>query len=102
MPDRIQRRRGVALPPGSKSVARPSRWGNPYVWHPGLLRPGRFLVADRAEAIARFTDDLRARDDLDTFLAPLRGHDLACYCLPGEPCHADVLLAALADLDAGQ
>ena len=25
-------------------------------------------------------------------LAPLRGRDLACFCAPDEPCHADVLL----------
>lgn len=25
-------------------------------------------------------------------LAPLRGHDLACYCPLDQPCHADVLL----------
>lgn len=28
-----------------------------------------------------------------TELRPLRGHDLACWCPPGLPCHADVLLA---------
>jgi len=25
-------------------------------------------------------------------LPELRGKDLACWCRPGEPCHADVLL----------
>lgn len=25
-------------------------------------------------------------------LTPLRGHDLACWCPPGQPCHADTLL----------
>lgn len=25
-------------------------------------------------------------------LDQLRGHDLCCWCKPGEPCHADVLL----------
>lgn len=25
-------------------------------------------------------------------VAQLRGHDLACWCKPGAPCHADVLL----------
>ena len=32
--------------------------------------------------------------DLDAWLAPLRGRDLACWCAPGLPCHADVLLSA--------
>jgi hypothetical protein len=26
------------------------------------------------------------------WLAPLRGHDLACWCPLDQPCHADVLL----------
>lgn len=29
-------------------------------------------------------------------LAPLRGHDLACWCPLDQPCHADVLLEMLA------
>lgn len=33
-------------------------------------------------------------------LAPLRGHDLVCWCKPDEPCHADVLLA-LANAQSG-
>lgn len=28
----------------------------------------------------------------DYFYAPLTGHDLACFCPLGAPCHADVLL----------
>lgn len=28
----------------------------------------------------------------EAWLAPLRGHNLACWCKPGTPCHADVLL----------
>lgn len=30
--------------------------------------------------------------NLDEFLAPLRGHDLMCWCPLDQPCHADVLL----------
>ena len=30
-------------------------------------------------------------DDPD-WLAPLRGHDLVCWCPLDQPCHADVLL----------
>lgn len=25
-------------------------------------------------------------------LTPLRGHALACWCAPGAPCHADILI----------
>lgn len=38
-------------------------------------------------------DQLHARRKLILAnLDQLRGHDLACWCKPGEPCHADVLL----------
>jgi len=29
---------------------------------------------------------------MTSWLRPLRGKNLACWCKPGEPCHADVLL----------
>jgi len=34
-----------------------------------------------------WTNEIRER-----IIADLRGHDLACWCKPGTPCHADVLL----------
>jgi len=59
--------------------------------------------ADKAEATA-FAVEMHARSlratrlDLDGlrhhdyYLGELRGHDLACWCPLGAPCHADVLL----------
>jgi hypothetical protein len=86
MPKRIQRKRtkGYRMPDGAKSVARPSRWGNPY------------RVEDcesRAACLEKFEAYVqrRLREDPD-WLAPLRGYDLACYCALDEQCHADVLL----------
>jgi hypothetical protein len=38
------------------------------------------------------------RPDVSTWLAPLRGKDLACWCPLDKPCHADVLLALLRGL----
>lgn len=38
---------------------------------------------------------VRARDtprEFERWIAPLRGLDLACWCPPGHPCHAYVLL----------
>ncbi len=99
MGQRVQRHRGKALPLGARSVARGSRWGNPYVWRAGDLKPGRVLVTDRDAAVARYVDDLAARDDLDAWLAPLVGWDLACYCALGDLCHADALLQAIDALD---
>lgn len=57
--------------------------------------------APRAGAVAHAVDLFRTycavteRDQPDQFrawLAPLRGHDLACWCRLDQPCHADVLL----------
>ena len=95
---RVRYRRGAALdeiaaehglPPGAvRLVARPSRWGSPFD-HRELGRP---------EAVRRYEERLRAMDPAERadLLAPLRGAGaLACYCPPGEPCHADVLIRLL-------
>jgi hypothetical protein len=75
------------MPEGAVYVGRPSRWGNLYTvsnWCPAwrcveLFRRDLLLVIQRGQ--------------LDpTYLAPLRGHDLACWCPLDRPCHADVLL----------
>jgi hypothetical protein len=86
---RFQQRRGQRLPPGVRSVARPSRWGNPY----RLTNE-----AERAEVLARYQrwlDDRLAADP--SFLDPLQGATgLACYCAPDVACHADTLIERLA------
>ncbi|HET9484830.1 MAG TPA: DUF4326 domain-containing protein [Xanthomonadales bacterium] len=83
---RLQRTRGWRLPPDTVVVARPTRWGNPFV----VGTPG---VADRAEAVRRYREYL-ARDDALARAArdQLRGRDLACWCPLDAPCHADALL----------
>ena len=85
-PKRIQQFRGQKLPAGARSVARPSRWGNPY----------RSEVYGRTEAIGLYREHAKRRLAQDpSWLDPLKGHDLACYCRLDEPCHADVLLESL-------
>jgi hypothetical protein len=107
-PLRIQRRRskGWRLPPSTICVTRPGKWSNPFrvggwfrweprgaarLWseapHPG--ETGYTLIADKAQAVAWFARLLNVehRD-----IAELRGKNLACWCRPGEPCHADLLL----------
>lgn len=111
-PRRIQRRsvKGWRLPAGAICVTRPGPWGNP-IPIDTTREDGRELcvLAYRAaleESVARrlsgpYTLTLnevtaephavrfaRQADDL----SELRGHDLACWCKPGFPCHADVLL----------
>lgn len=100
---RIQRQRtkGWRMPEGAIYVGRPSRWGNPWKITPALGRRlwsvydpirnlflGEFPTAERAAYWAA----QGFRRDFDGDLAPLRGHDLACWCPLDQPCHADVLL----------
>lgn len=95
-PIRVQqsRRKGFRLPPNTVSVARPSMFGNPFKIDKTILAFERNATAqgcvdkfrhwlettEKGRAIAKC-----ARDQL-------RGKNLACYCKPDAPCHADVLL----------
>lgn len=100
-PKRIQLRRtkGWRKPEGAIVVARPSKWGNPYMvgktYHHGWNNPlstAEVTVRDAAHAVAlfrRWMFNARRSNDL---VPPLRGHDLACWCPLDQPCHADVLL----------
>jgi len=83
------------------NVARPGRWGNPFVVGQEHVRrkmmPGgaeqTVFVADNAHAVQMFKR-FSAREiytRIDVYRA-LRGKNLACWCAPNEPCHADVLL----------
>lgn len=106
MPQRYQRSRkvGSKLPQGTLCVTRPSIWGNPYP-------PGTLLAAIPPRVCDLAGLDLAARDTAITQsmavklyaayvklhkrflnLEMVRGKDLACWCAPGEPCHADALL----------
>lgn len=85
MPHRVQvrRKKGFRLPPDAVYVGRPTKWGNPF-------RPGPKLSP--AQAVAKYRAYLRGRAELMMALPELRGKDLACWCKPDMPCHADILL----------
>jgi hypothetical protein len=103
-PQRIQlsRAKGWRLPPGAMSVARPTRWGNP--WTVAGARKAGFSGTDtelRATCVAMFRNGLKAGvpalNGMWARIPELRGKSLACWCplpAPGEPdhCHAAVLL----------
>ncbi len=115
-PQRIQlsRKKGWRMPDNTLSVARPGKWGNPFVigqttfvWHRPGSAPGwpeepvyrdGFRVLDAAHAVRLFAHAMRRVPDWyhDTWKAPdisaLRGKNLACWCPLDQPCHADVLL----------
>jgi hypothetical protein len=68
------------------TVARPSRWGNPFPI-------GADGIPDAATAVANFRAALmRQLKEEPERLAPLRRHNLACWCALDQPCHADLLL----------
>jgi hypothetical protein len=75
------------MPANTVSVCRPGKWGNPY-------KVGEYGSAE--SCVKLFTDDLlhpntRLGFDFEE-IEQLRGKNLACFCAPGSPCHADVLL----------
>ena len=105
--------------PDAVIVNRSTRWGNPFsvelvaADHEARADGMRFWVEDglgveffrkhhhaAQYAVDCFRSDLLAGRLVQmTDLEPLRGRDLACWCKPGDPCHADVLLE-LANLPA--
>jgi len=105
-PRRILRRRskGWRMPAGAIYVGRPGRYGNPFDWimfgraaavdfYKRWLA-GELTAAERAAiGVEIMPLDLeRQRRRILEGVPELRGKDLACWCPPGEPCHADVLL----------
>lgn len=104
-PRRVQlsRRKGYKLPENTVNVARPGKWGNPFIVGKHgtrercvelfrLLCGGYVCVSFDAEcgdAQHRFMQHAKLH------IADLRGKNLACWCrLDGKPCHADILLEA--------
>jgi Domain of unknown function (DUF4326) len=71
------------MPEGAVYVGRPTRWGNPYQEFSPLGNVSLY----RQRAVLR----LRLQPD---WLAPLRGHDLACWC--PEACGESVALYGVA------
>lgn len=85
------------MPPHSMKVDRTTMWGNPF-------RVGDDGVATVEQAVRLFRKllerpdvELDKSDDLFMFRrihvqGALRGYNLACWCKPGTPCHAEILL----------
>lgn len=97
-PKRIQRKRtrGWRMPEGAIYVGRPTKWGNPYRVGDGLCEAAADAVEYYRLWLIEGTDYVSETPnpppDEDDIRRELRGHDLACWCAPGQPCHADVLL----------
>ena len=104
MPERIQRKRtkGWRMPENTVYVGRPSRWGNEFEMTAGDSRQLAVeMYAAHLQSYFGFTQRMLEKafhpwpveaTDFKDWLAPLRGKNLACWCPPDEPCHADLLL----------
>ena len=74
------------VPVGAVSVAYPSKWCNPY-------RPRKRSAEANAQAVNQYRQHLDRQPRLQAAAREeLAGRDLACWCSPDLPCHADVLL----------
>lgn len=106
----LSRRRGFDLAAESavlnglpaKVVTRPGRWGNPFAIDALVASKGLDREAAQARAVALCGDWLRGRlapelspgpaPDIADIRNALGGHNLACWCRAGTPCHADILI----------
>jgi hypothetical protein len=75
------------MPPNTRSVARPSRFGNYQSTVESAGSNAAAVELFRAWALAPEQAAYRAMVRQE-----LRGRNLACWCAAGKPCHADVLL----------
>jgi hypothetical protein len=111
-PARLQRKRtkGWRKPESAVIVTRGSRWGNPYRIEADRDRTARVCVREGQDDVLCVVEGVteeRAREvavsSYRTWLErrparvaaarrELAGRDLMCWCRPGRPCHADVLL----------
>ena len=120
-PKRIQRQRtkGWKMPANTVYVGRPTVWGNPFIGEGAMMAYRSWLMRDCVPYIAvwcpcceqsfvvtgagmsvqieqtmydGFSEMLDARDAILKNVDEIRGKDLACWCGPDDPCHADVLL----------
>lgn len=117
-PRRIQlsRRKGYRLPPNTVNVDRTTKWGNPFavgehidrdspLWPyvaefvPGGVDGFRSVAVTRAEDVVQlhFRWFIEQPHLMLTVQEELGGRNLACWCRPGAPCHADFLLGMAND-----
>ncbi len=81
------------MPVDAIYVGRPTNWGNPFNWQDH----------GHANAVRRFEQHLLSSPALVAATRDqLAGRDLACWCSPEKPCHADVLLRVANTVEAAQ
>jgi hypothetical protein len=80
------------MPINTVKVDRTTKWGNPF--RIGDIHPkcGHPMRLDDTVELFRERIGRGPPFDIDQIRAELRGRNLGCWCPPGQPCHADVLL----------
>lgn len=120
-PQRIQlkRTKGWRMPANTMKVDRSTPWGNPFPVGSVVDTSMLDWVLDAAKRLSIPHDTpLTTEQSVAMFKAlveknlrsswgklmvkMLRGKNLACWCKPGEPCHADVLLEIANQPEAGK
>lgn len=88
-PQRIQlsRKKGWRMPENTVKVDRTSMWGNWAAKRADLKGSAAVLE------FRRWIDEEASWAWKGRLSIDLRGKNLACWCPPDQPCHADVLLA---------
>ena len=104
-PVRVQRKRtkGYKMPPNTKSVTRPGKFGNPYkigmhnIW--GSLKDylieknGENTYHDVEDVLLAYRQKIKSSQAMQRLIKHfLKGKNLACFCPLDKPCHADILL----------
>ncbi|MGE3064134.1 MAG: DUF4326 domain-containing protein [Hyphomicrobiaceae bacterium] len=106
MPKRVQIQTIFAYP-GAVRVDRDTVWGNPFQADrptPEVRASGAVTAADAfdrwlAGHPALAAVEPKRREAILASIGCLHGKDLACWCPPDSPCHADVLLRLAADAE---
>ena len=74
-----------------KAIHRPAKWGNPF----------SLKEYTREECFKRYEERLAEQlADGPSFLEPLRGYNIGCFCPLDVRCHGDIMLEWLAEHDA--
>ncbi len=93
-PERIQlsRKKGWRMPPNTVKVDRTTGYGNPFPIAMWSCDSKDEAAALSVRAFRGWITSPPQQSILDRAQRELRGKNLACWCKPGAPCHADVLL----------
>lgn len=94
-PQRIQLRRtkGWRMPENTVKVDRTTKWGNPFIVCEERTQRESVQAFRTWLCVDSCTAGMHLRKATILALLPsLRGKNLACWCKPSAPCHADILL----------